>query len=250
MARIPRIVVPGTPHHVTQRGARRLPVFLAPDDPRLYLDLLRDEVDRCAVEVWAYCLMPNHVHLVAVPAEASGLARALGEAHRRYAARINRREGWTGHLWQARFWSAPLDDACLRSAVRYVLFNPVRAGLVARPGEWPHSNAAALLAGRDSPLSDRRAIERRCGAPAAWLRADADAGEREAIRRRTTTGRPIGGADFLRRLESQLGRPLGPGAPGRPRVRTPGEVVTENPYAVPLGELPQKQAGPPVTLDQ
>ncbi len=173
--------------------------------------------------------MPNHVHLVAVPAEASGLARALGEAHRRYAARINRREGWTGHLWQARFWSAPLDDVRLRSAVRYVLFNPVRAGLVARPEEWPHSSAAALLAGREVPLSGRRAIERRCGEPAAWLRADADAVERDEIRRRTTTGRPIGGSDFLQRLESQLGRPLAPGAPGRPPGRLSGGVVTENP---------------------
>jgi len=229
MARIPRIVVPNVPHHITQRGARRLPVFLASGDPRLYLDLLRDQTERCGVDVWAYCLMPNHVHLVAVPAEGAGLARALGEAHRRYAARINRREGWTGHLWQARFWSAPLDDAYLRSAIRYVLFNPVRAGLVERPEEWPHSSAAPLLGGLDVPLSDRRAIERRCGDPVRWLRVDAEAGDLEVLRRCTTTGRPIGNPEFVRRLESLLARPLAPRAPGRPRTCGSGELVTENP---------------------
>lgn len=118
MPRLPRIVVPGLPHHLTQRGARRQQTFSGDDDYRAYLDLMRDWCRHALVAVWAYCLMPNHVHFIAVPA---------AEAHRRYARRVNEREGWTGHFWQARFGSSALDEAHLLQAVRYVELNPVRA---------------------------------------------------------------------------------------------------------------------------
>jgi len=113
MARLARVVVPGIPHHLTQRGNRRLPTFFSDDDYLAYLDLLAEHAQAAQVAVWAYCLMPNHVHLVLVPSTEDGLRAALGETHRRYTRRVNFREGWRGHLWQERFASFPLDDAHL-----------------------------------------------------------------------------------------------------------------------------------------
>ena len=130
MARIGRIVVPGFPHHVTQRGNRRQPVFFEPSDYQLYRDLLAERCRKAAVEV--YCLMPNHVHLVRTPRTPHALARAIGETHRQYTAVINARARWTGHLFQGRFSSVALDEAHLVAAARYVALNPVRTRLVAR----------------------------------------------------------------------------------------------------------------------
>jgi putative transposase len=118
-------------------------VFLERQDYRSYLGLLALQSKRHDLAIWAYCLMPNHVHLIVIPATATGLSRPLGEAHRRYATLINKRHGWTGHLWQERFASFPMDERHLLAAVRYVLMNPVRAGLTATPLEWPHTSATA-----------------------------------------------------------------------------------------------------------
>ena len=96
MARLARAVVAGYPHHITQRGNRRQQTFFCDDDYEAYLALMAEWCGRCGVEVWGYCLMPNHVHLVAVPSSEEGLARGIGEAHRRYSRRINFREGWRG----------------------------------------------------------------------------------------------------------------------------------------------------------
>ena len=120
MSRIARAVIPGIPHHVTQRGNRRLETFFSDDDYRLYIDLLAESCQRSGTEIWGYCLMPNHVHLIMVPADADGLRASLGEAHRRYARAINQREDWRGHLWQERFQSFPMDEAHLAAAARYV----------------------------------------------------------------------------------------------------------------------------------
>ena len=121
MARLARVVVPGIPHHVTQRGNRRLETFFSPDDYRAYVDLLAEHCRAARVAVWAYCLMPNHVHLILVPRDADGLRAALGEAHRRYTRRINFREGWRGYLWQGRFASFAMDERHLLAAARYVV---------------------------------------------------------------------------------------------------------------------------------
>ena len=111
MARIARVIAEGCPHHITQRGNRRLPTFFSDDDYEAYLVLLAEHCGACGVAVLAWCLMPNHVHLVAVPKTEDGLARALGETHRRYTRLINFREGWRGTLWQGRFASYPMDAA-------------------------------------------------------------------------------------------------------------------------------------------
>src|SRR5271166_1980109 len=132
MARIARFVVPGLPHHVTQRGNRRERVFFSDDDYELYRDLLSSQCCRQGVACWAYCLMPNHVHLILVPDREEALGRALGETHRRYSSVINARLRVTGHLFQSRFGSAAMDEEHLMAAARYVALNPVRARLVAR----------------------------------------------------------------------------------------------------------------------
>lgn len=149
MARLARIIVPGIPHHVTQRGNRREPIFFEPGDQEVYRDLLAEQTQKARVAIWAYCLMPNHVHLIAVPADVQGLGRAIGEAHRRYTNFINARGRWTGHLFQSRFASVTMDETHLIAAVRYVSLNPVRARLVARAEHWAWSSARAHLAGRD-----------------------------------------------------------------------------------------------------
>jgi putative transposase len=154
MGRSARVVVPGTPHHVTQRGNRRQVTFFGPADYRLYVGLMAEWCKRCEVQVWAYCLMPNHVHLIAVPSAPEGLGRAIGEAHRRYTRHVNVREGWEGHLWQGRFASFPMDDPYLLTAARYVELNPVRARLVQEPSDYPWSSAAAHIAGRNDWLVD------------------------------------------------------------------------------------------------
>ncbi len=120
MARIARYVAPGLPHHVTQRGNRRERVFFADDDYRLYRDLLREACDKADVSVWAYCLMPDHVHLILTPMTTDGLARALGKAHRRYSVFVNARLRVTGHLFQSRFGSVVMDEDHLMAAPRYV----------------------------------------------------------------------------------------------------------------------------------
>ncbi|HVP11938.1 MAG TPA: transposase, partial [Phycisphaerae bacterium] len=152
MARIARVVVPGLPHHITQRGNRRQKTFFVKADYQAYLELMAQWCDLCGVSVWAYCLMPNHVHLVVVPKSPDGLRRAIGEAHRRYTRRVNFREGWRGHLWQGRFASFVMDEPYLLACSRYVERNPVRAGLCKQPGDWPWSSAAAHLSGRDDAL--------------------------------------------------------------------------------------------------
>jgi putative transposase len=136
----------GVAHHVTQHGNRRQQVFFGDDDYRAYRTLLAAGCRDAGVEVRAYCLMPNHVHLILTPSTRDGLRAALAEAHRRYTRAINLREGWRGYLWQGRFASVAMDEAHMMAAARYVELNPVRARLARRADEWPWSSAHAHLA--------------------------------------------------------------------------------------------------------
>ena len=133
MARIARVVVPDIPHHITQRGNRRQKTFFCDEDYHEYLALMTASCEQHNVAIWSYCLMPNHVHLIAVPQTEDGLQRALGEAHRRYTRHINFRENWRGHLWQERFASFPMGENHLLAAARYIELNPVRAHMVEDP---------------------------------------------------------------------------------------------------------------------
>ncbi len=214
MARWARVVVPAVPHHVTQRGTRRLPVFFGEDDYRTYLRLLRDWCDREGVSVWAYCLMSNHVHLVAMPETEAGLARAIGEAHRRYTRSINFRQGWRGYLFQGRFASCPMDERYLLAAVRYVELNPVRAQMVESAWDYPWSSAAAHMRGKDDQLVKVKPMLERVADWREYLGQTADPAELKALRRHNRTGRPLGDDQFIERLEHETGRELRPHKPG------------------------------------
>ena len=220
MARRARAVFPGIPHHVTQRGVRRMRVFFTADDYATYLRLLTKMCRRHDLEIWAYCLMPNHVHLIAVPSTPEGLARPLGEAHRRYALMINQRHGWVGHLWQERFRSFAMDEAHRVAALRYALLNPVRAGLVGRAVDWPHSSAKAHAAGRTDGLVRVSPGAERIEDWDALLADDGPSEEVETLRRHGRLGWPLGSASFVRELEQLTGRRLQPRRAGRrPEVK-------------------------------
>ena len=219
MARLARVVAPGLPHHVTQRGNRRLETFFCDDDYRVYRDLMAQWCGHYGVAVWAYCLMPNHVHLVAVPATGDALGRAVGEAHRRYTRHVNFRAGWRGHLWQGRFASFAMDERHLLAAARYVELNPVRARLTKRPGDYAWSSARAHLAGRDDGLVKTAPLLDIAGDWAAFLAGGLGAAEGDALRHHEHTGRPLGDARFIERLEATLGRSLKKKKPGPKRTR-------------------------------
>src|SRR6266550_2593947 len=140
MTRLARAIVPGLPHHVTQRGNRRQPTFFSSEDYLLYMALMAESCRRYRVDIWAYCLMPNHVHLIAVPSTSDSLRRAIGEAHRRYTLEINGLREWRGYLWQGRFSSFVMDDRYTIAAARYIELNPVRAQLVLRAEDYPWSS--------------------------------------------------------------------------------------------------------------
>ena len=215
MARLARAVVPGLPHHVTQRGNRRQTVFFSDDDYEAYRALVAEHCAAAGVAVWAYCLMPNHVHLILLPADETGLHRALGEAHRRYTRRVNFREGWRGYLWQGRFASFVMDDGYLLAAARYVELNPVRARLARQAADWPWSSAAAHLAGRDDGLVRTAPLLDRVGDWRAFLKDGIEAAALEDLRCHERTGRPLGAAAFVADLEARLERALAPRKPGR-----------------------------------
>jgi len=212
--------MPGVPHHVTQRGNRRMQTFFEDEDYEAYLALMAESCGRLGVEIWAYCLMPNHVHLIAVPGSEDGLRRAIGEAHRRYTRRINFREGWRGHLWQERFGSFPMDESYLLAAARYIELNPVKARLAARPEGWRWSSAAAHVAGNDDPLVQVAPILERVEDWRGFLAAGAGDDYERLLERHGSTGRPLGPKRFVAMLEKALGRVLRPRKRGRkPRQR-------------------------------
>ena len=210
MPRLARAVVPDFPHHVTQRGNRRQQTFFNNDDYLLYVSLMAEWCHRCRVEVWAYCLMPNHIHLIAVPTTPDGLRRAIGEAHRRYTSEVNRREGWRGHLWQGRFASFVMEDRYTLAAARYVELNPVRAGLVAGAGDYPWSSARAHLLGRDDALAAVAPLLARVDDWSAFLGQGAAAEVTDQFRKHENTGRPLGSDAFVDYLETLLHRALRP----------------------------------------
>lgn len=215
MARIARAVAPGIPHHVTQRGNRRQQTFFNDEDYSAYLELMSEWCDRYQVEIWAYCLMPNHVHLIAVPSAKDALNLAIGEAHRRYTRRINFREGWRGHLWQGRFSSFIMDERYLLACTKYVELNPVRAGLVKKPEAWRWSSAGPHINGKDDLLVKANPLCKMINK--SWkqfLAIDAAEDEMKVFRKHERTGRPLGEASFIDKMELLLNRRLRPQRPG------------------------------------
>jgi putative transposase len=220
-----RNVWAGAPHHVTQRGNRGGPVFFSDGDRLAYLRWLCEYSALHGVEILAYCLMTNHVHLVAVPADEWSLQAMLKPLHMRHAQRVNRARGWRGHVWQGRFFSSILDEEYLWAAIRYVERNPVRAGIVRSAEGYAWSSAQAHCGLRSDPVLTadpewQRTVEG-VGDWAAWL-AEADPPEKLAeLRRNAPSGLPCGSDTFVRALEKKLGRSLVRGQPGRPRKSPP-----------------------------
>jgi len=221
MPRRARLVVPGYPHHVTQRGNRRLPTFFEDADYRNYLRMLAELMPRAGVEIWAYCLMPNHVHIVAVPARPNSLARLFRQLHHRHAKRINKAQGWRGHLWQERFYSSVMDERHLVAAVRYIELNPVRAGLCRRVRDWPWSSVHAHLRGRDDEVVCVQPMLQRISDWAGYLASPEEPGAIETLRASASTGRPAAGKEFIVELERKTGQRIARGKPG-PRPANQG----------------------------
>ena len=207
-------------HHITQRGNRRQEVFFSDEDYAHYRDLIAASCREHGVACIAWCLMPNHVHLILRPSGSNGLRAALAESHRRYSRRINFARGWTGYLWQGRFASYPMDDAHLMTAVRYVELNPVKAKLVRRAEDWPWSSARAHVTGKPDGLTDLEALEGIHRNWRAMLRHGLEAGDLDpeseaAIEAHQRTGRPWGSVPFVKHLEISTGRTLAKQKPGR-----------------------------------
>lgn len=219
MPRIARIIAPGYPHHITQRGNNRTGVFFDDEDRQTYLTLLAGYAEKHALQVLAYCLMPNHVHILAVPDSEASLARGIGLTNQVYTQYLNRKLDQSGRLWQNRFFSCIVEqDKNLWAVAKYIERNPVKAGLAKRPEEYPWSSAKAHILGAKDPILTP-------GSP--WLSprkrkvyADfinmPDQKLDDAIRSSTRTGRPFGTESFIDRLETLVGQPLRPGKPGRP----------------------------------
>lgn len=219
MPRLPRLIIPGVAHHLTQRGNRRQTVFFSDHDKSLYLKLLAAALEGSCIRLLAYCLMTNHVHLVAVPEQKGEFSSGLAELHRKYTTIINIREKWRGHLWQGRFWSFPLDDEYLYQTVRYVERNPVRAGIVKRAGQYLWSSAGGHLGEREDPLL---ALTKGLALVEDWeayLAEPEEAGFGDLIHLNQRTGRPLGDDEFITRLEAETGLILHkrhPGPKGNP----------------------------------
>lgn len=218
MARLARVVVPGLPHHVTQRGNGRQRVFFGDADYALYRDLLAESCRAANVSCWAFALMPNHIHAILVPGDEDGLRAALAPVHRRYAGLVNARRKRTGHFWQGRYGAAVMDEDHLVAAFRYILRNPVEAGLASQPEHWRWSSAAAYLKGRADGLTDTGPMLQRFPGMAALLKSEEAGPGGVSVADDETIGRPRGGTSFLARLEHRTGRALMPGKRGpKPR---------------------------------
>jgi putative transposase len=201
---------------VTQRGNGRQRTFFEEGDYALYLDLLAVAAERARAEVWAYCLMPNHVHIVLTPSDEGGLSRTFGELHRRYTGYVNARRRTTGHLWQGRFGSVAMDEPHFVTALRYVALNPVRARLVERAQDWRWSSARAHLAGEDGHVVQVAPALERVGDFAAFLGEPFDeALSYAALRKGESVGRPVGSPEWLIDMEARTGLTL------RPQMRGP-----------------------------
>jgi putative transposase len=217
MAKFARIVVPGCPHHIIKRGNRRQIVFFSDNDKKAYYNLLMRETAKAGIAVWTYCLMDNHVHLIAVPEKKNSLAKGIGRIARNYSLLINIRNDWKGHLWQHRFDSYPLGETHVYSAVRYIERNPVRAGIVERAEDYYWSSARShVLKEKDGLLSAFYLISE-ISDWTSYLREETSESDRNLFESHARTGRPLGNDEFIDRLEKMTGRSTKKERPGPKR---------------------------------
>ncbi len=225
MARLPRLAIPGQPHHLIQRGLNRQPIVADDVDRQRLLDELRECAATHKVSIHAYVLMDNHLHLLATPETAEGLSRMMQSLGRRYVAAFNKRHQRSGTLWDGRFRAAPIEaGAYLLACMRYVELNPLRSHLAAHPGDYRWSSAAHHLGHRRDPLVFDHALfwatgntpfERELGWKS-WLEQGCGAAEWRALTEAAQKGWPLGSATYLHALGQDTQRPLQPGKRGRP----------------------------------
>jgi len=208
MARLARVVAPGYPHHIIQRGNRRQQTFFSDGDYLAYIELMAKWCRHYGVEIWCYCLMPNHTHLIAVPADKGGLASAIGEAHRRYARMINFREGWRGYFWQGRFSSFIMDNQYLLAATRYIELNPVKAKLVNDPIDYKWSSYKAHVEGKNDKLVKVKPLLKQINNWKGFIQEPVSDIKLEKLLKHERTGRPLGNDRFIEKLELETGRSL------------------------------------------
>jgi len=215
-------VAPGFAHHITQRGNRQMDVFETDDDRLTYLRFLKKYAAQYNLSIYAYCLMTNHIHLVAVPADETALGKALRDAHTVYAMYFNTRTALSGHVWLGHFYSCPLDEQHLWAAVRYVERNPVKAGLVEQAEQYRWSSAAGHCGlGADDLLSVDFPPPGVVEDWSAWLAQPDEESVTAYIRQQTKTGRPCGSETFLDQLEGLLKRTVRRKKPGRKPKKQP-----------------------------
>ena len=219
MARMKRIVVPGYPHHVVQRGVRSMDVFFMETDRTAYTNLLKEQSARFGLTILAYCLMTNHIHLLAVPEKEDSLAKAVGEAHRQYTRMINFRENVRGFLFQGRFSSCPVyTDQHLFTTVRYIEQNPVKAKIVKHPWEYRWSSAG-FHCGETccDPLVKPSSLFSNI---IDWKDFLSKTDDKEMVlEEKTRTGRPFGPDHFYAVVERVTGINPMPGMPGRAKKK-------------------------------
>lgn len=217
MARLARVVVPELPHHVIHRGNRRQNVFFRDEDKESYLNILRLQARLFDLEVWSYCLMDNHVHLIVVPKDQESLSRAIAETHKLYTRMINFRERWRGSLWEGRFKSMVMDERYVYAAVRYVERNPVRANIVQRAEGYLWSSARFRVNKQGNPLLSDFYLLEEISDWSKYLQEEEDKEQLAKMRLQSLSGRPLGDTNFLRNLEQRLGRTLIRRKPGPQR---------------------------------
>jgi len=222
MARIARIVIPGIPHLVTQRGNRREQVFFEDGDYQLYTDFILEAAAKANCEVWGFCWMPNHTHTILVPKDEDGLRKTFADAHRRYTAHINNRLKVTGHLWQGRFGSVALDEDHIKHALHYVSLNPVRAKLVKKPQQWKWSSVSHHLNNENDRAFKATPALKRIGNFKSFIATKVKDETYKLLRSGETVGRPAGDLEWLKKLEKKTGRKIIPNKRGpKPKAKKP-----------------------------
>ena len=222
MPRTGRIAIVDVPHHITQRGNNRQDVFFVDDDRHVYLSILKEQAEKYTLEILGWCLMTNHIHIIASPKTPESLAKALGRTHLSYTQYVNRMHNRSGHLWQNRFFSCPLSREHFWKALVYTEQNPVRARIVRRAWKYKWSSASAHISGRDTTGLLNMSYWKKISSQIDWGKALAEIQLEETIERiriNTHTGRPLASDSFISKMEKVLNRRLRPLPVGRPKKR-------------------------------
>ncbi len=220
MPRTARIVIPDLPYHITQRGNYRQDIFQDNEDRLSYLSWINDYSKKYKLSIFAYCLMDNHVHFIAIPRKEDSLAKVFSISHMRYSQYFNKKKNASGHLWQGRFYSCVLDEGYLLAALRYVERNPVRAGIVRKPWRWKWSSAGVHVGKENGIINIEQITNLIDTSTEEWkeyIGSDENEEEVEDIRKHTLLGRPLGTKDFIAKLGKRIGMVLSVLPRGRPK---------------------------------